>query len=105
MKVYIAHPFSADIAGNTERIRQIARAVVTEGHVPIAPQLYLPAFVDEVTERELALRLCEELVAACDAVWLFGTHITAGMEREIAAAYRRGIPVLCRLFQPGGGAA
>lgn len=94
MKVYIAHPFAADIAGNTERVRAICREVVAAGHVPIAPQLYLPAFLDEATERETALRLCEELVIACDALWLFGAEVTAGMQREIAAARRRGIPVV-----------
>ena len=97
MRVYIAHPFSGDIPGNAERVRQICRAVLAEGHIPIAPQLYLPAFIDEATERQLALCLCEHLVAWCDAVWIYGPWITAGMEREIAAAYRRGIPVMSRL--------
>lgn len=105
MKVYIAHPFSADVPGNTERVRQICRGVLAEGHVPIAPQLYLPAFVDEATERELALCLCEQLVAVCDAVWIFGAELTAGMQREIAAAYRRGIPVTSRLFRCARGSA
>ena len=105
MRVYIAHPFSADVAGNVERLRRICRSVVAEGHVPIAPQLFLPAFIDEATERELALRLCEELVAGCHAVWLHGAPITEGMEREIAAAFRRGIPVVCRLFRCSWGQA
>ena len=105
MRIYIAHPFSADVPGNIERVRQICRAVIAEGHLPIAPQLYLPAFIDEAAERELALRLCEQLVMWCDAVWIYGGAITAGMEREIAAAYRRGIPVVSRLFQRSRGAA
>jgi dienelactone hydrolase len=97
MRVYVAHPFSDDVTGNVERVRAICRAVVDEGHVPIAPHLYLPTFIDEATERELALRLCIELVACCEALWFCGTRITPGMEQEIAAAHARGIPVVNRL--------
>jgi hypothetical protein len=98
MRVYVAHPYSNDPAGNVERVRAICRAVVAEGHVPIAPHLFLPAFVDEATERDLALRLCLELVEGCDALWFYGTCISPGMEREISAAQVRGIPVVNRLF-------
>ena len=98
MRVYVAHPYSDDVAGNVERVRVICRAVVDEGHVPIAPHLFLPAFVDEAKERELALHLCTELVACCDALWFYGTRISPGMEREISAAQARGIPVVNRLF-------
>ena len=98
MRVYVAHPYSDDAAGNVARVRAICRAVVDEGHVPIAPHLFLPAFVDETTERDLALRLCIELVAGCDALWFYGTRISPGMEREISAAQALGIPVVNRLF-------
>ena len=99
MKVYIAHPFSSDIAGNTERVRRICREVVEAGHLPIAPQLYLPAFIDEATERVLALRLCEELLACCDMLWLFGAEISPGVAHEIAIAKRRGMPVVIGNYQ------
>jgi hypothetical protein len=98
MRIYVAHPYAADILGNVERVRIICRALVRQGHVPIAPHLYLPSFLDEDTERELALSLCTELVAACEALWFYGTRITPGMEREIAAAHARGIPVVNRLI-------
>ena len=98
MRVYVAHPYSDDPVDNVHRVRAICRAVVDEGHVPIAPHLFLPAFVDEATERDLALRLCIELVRGCDALWFYGTRISPGMEREISAAQVRGIPVVNRLF-------
>ena len=101
MRVYVAHPFAGDIAANVERVRAICRAIVAEGHLPIAPHLYLPAFVDEETDRELALKLCLELVACCDALWVYGTWISTGMEREISAAQARGIPVVNRLYDLG----
>ncbi len=97
MRVYVAHPYADDPVGNIERVRAICRAVVDEGHVPIAPHLFLLAFVDEATERELALRLCLELVAGCEALWFYGTRISPGMEREISAAQANGIPVVNRL--------
>jgi hypothetical protein len=99
MRVYVAHPYADDVAGNVERLRAICRAIVDEGHVPIAPPLYLPAFVDEKTERDLALRLCVELVGCCDVLWFYGTRISSGMEHEISSAQARGIPVVNRLFQ------
>ncbi len=100
MRVYIAHPFGGDVAGNVERVRTICKRVVEEGHLPIAPHLYLPAFMDEETRREQALGFCVELVGLCDALWFYGTSITPGMERELSAARERGIPIVNRLFPP-----
>ena len=100
MKVYIAHPYAGDVAANVERVRGICRTVVADGHLPIAPQLYLPAFIDEAINRELALRFCLELVGCCDALWLYGTRISTGMEREISTAQALGIPVVNRLYCP-----
>lgn len=97
-RIYVCHPYADDPIANTERVRAICRALVGEGHLPIAPHLYLPGFLDETSEREVALRLCVELVASCDALWFYGTRITPGMEREIAAAHERGLPVVNRLY-------
>jgi len=61
--------------------------------VPIAPQLFLPQFLQETVERELALRLCLRLVGLSDAVYAYGEP-TEGMRLEIAEAERLGIPVV-----------
>lgn len=97
-RIYVCHPFGDDPEVNAAKVRAICRAIVDEGHLPVAPQLYLPAFIDEKTERELALRLCVELIAFCEVLWFYGTRISAGMEQEISAAHHRGIPVVNRLF-------
>jgi len=97
-RIYVCHPFADDPKGNASKVRAICRALVDEGHLPIAPQLYLPVFIDEKTERELALRLCVELVGCCAALWFYGTAITSGMELEMSAAQERGIPVVNRLY-------
>jgi hypothetical protein len=92
MRVYIAHPWSDDPQGNAEDIKFICKGVVTNGALPIAPQLYLPHFLEEETQRELALKFCLELLADCDLVLAFGV-LTPGMKRELDFARARGIPI------------
>ncbi len=55
--------------------------------------LMLPQFVDEATERELALRIGEEMLSRCDEVWVCGDHISEGMRSEIRSAQQKGILV------------
>ena len=55
LRVYVCHPFGGDPEGNARKVRIICRALVEGGHLPIAPHLYLPAFVDERDERDLAI--------------------------------------------------
>jgi len=93
-RVYVCHPFSADPDDNACKVRSICRSLIEGGGLPIAPQIYLPLFVDERTERELALSLCLELVAVCDELWVYGP-VTNGMRREIRRAEALGIPVRC----------
>lgn len=92
-RVYVCHPYAGDVPANTVRVRSICRALVESGFVPVAPHLYLPAFLDEATERETALALCLELVGTCDEVRVYGGSITAGMMREIERAEALGLPV------------
>ena len=92
-RVYVCHPFSMNPACNAERVRTICCRLVDSGHLPIAPQVYLPQFMDEATERKHALRLCLELVGACDALFVYGACITDGMLQEIEHAQAHGIPI------------
>jgi len=92
-RIYVCHPFAGDPGENTRKVRVICRSLVESGDLPIAPHLYLPAFLDEKTERELALVLCLELIAVCDELRVYGGTVTAGMRREIDRAEALGIPV------------
>lgn len=92
-RIYVCHPFSDDPEGNAERVAEICKALTDSGFVPIAPQLYLPRFVDEATERDRALRLGIDLLDGCDELRVYGGRITEGMRGEIAHAEGRGIPV------------
>ena len=55
----------------------------------------LPAYIDEATERELAMNHALRLVAASDEILVFGAP-TEGMKQEIAEARLLGIPVVER---------
>ncbi|MFH0902398.1 MAG: hypothetical protein V2A73_17340, partial [Pseudomonadota bacterium] len=63
-RVYVCHPYGGDPEGNSLCVAGICRSLVEAGFMPIAPHLYLSAFIDERDERELALDLCLDLVAA-----------------------------------------
>jgi len=99
-RIYICHPYSADPVGNTDRIRAICQRVVDLGCNPIAPQLSLPQFLDEGTQREAALALCLDLVETCNELWSIhpgqrspGT-LSAGQALEVDKANGCGIPVI-----------
>jgi hypothetical protein len=91
--VFVSHSFAFDPAANGRRVTRICRTLTLAGHLPLAPQIYLPQFISEATERDLALRLCLRLVALADEVRVYGEP-SAGMIEEIAEAERLGIPVV-----------
>jgi hypothetical protein len=91
--IFICHPFRFDRGRNEKAVRALARRLALQGYLPLAPQIYLPQFLDEAIERDLALRCCLRLVAVADELWVYGEP-TEGMELEIAEARRVGIPVV-----------
>ncbi len=93
MVVYICHPYQADPDVNAQRVRGLCGRLVHEGYLPLASQLFLPQFLDEPTERDLALRCCLRMVALADELYVYGEP-TEGMKLEIAEANPLGIPVI-----------
>lgn len=91
--VFVCHPFAGDLAGNRRRVAEICSRLILQNILPISPQIYLPEFLDESTQRDLALRLCLELVELCDEVRVYGEP-TEGMRLEITEARRVGIPII-----------
>jgi hypothetical protein len=100
---YIAHPIGGNVELNLASIRNIIFRINTEKKfgdvVPFAP--YYADVVscdDNVPElRERGLQNDEAILSRkglVDELWLFGPHISAGMKREIMAAFRAGIPVV-----------
>ena len=90
---FVSYPFSRDRETNEGLVVRIARRLALEGYLPIAPQIYLPRFVREDSERELGLGLCLRLVSLADDLRVYGSP-TEGMLREIAEARRMGLPVV-----------
>ena len=85
--VYICSAYSGDVEGNTEKARRYSRFAVDTGKIPIAPHLLLPQFMEEESERELAMFMDIAILSKCRELWVFGKP-TAGMLNEIAYAER-----------------
>ena len=86
--VYICSPYSGDVEGNTEKAKQYSRYAVNQGAIPIAPHLLFPQFMEEETERDLAMFMDIAILSKCKELWVFGEP-TAGMQSEIAYAERK----------------
>lgn len=89
--VYICSPFSGDVDGNVAAARRYCRFAVSKGYIPIAPHLLFPQFLDDTVpkEHQLGLHFGNMLMRKCVEVWVFGEHISAGMEAEIERARQR----------------
>ena len=92
-RIFVCHFYSSDPIESQARVQQIARRIALEGHLPLAPQIYLPAFIDEKAERDLALHLGLQLVALCNELRFYGS-LSAGMRLEIEEARTLGIPIV-----------
>ena len=88
--IYVCSPYSGDIAGNVEKAKRYSRFVVDEGGIPITPHLYMPSFLKEESERDLAIFMDLELLTRCSEVWVFGEVLSAGMQIEIDRAQQKG---------------
>ena len=86
--VYICSPFAGDIEKNVVATRTYSRFAVEQGYIPIAPHLLFPQFLNDTDpkERELGLFFGNAIMSKCSEVWVFGSHISSGMEAEIKRA-------------------
>ena len=89
--VYICSPFAGDIEKNVNNARRYSRFAVDKGYIPIAPHLLFPQFLNDSDqkERELGLFFGNAIMSKCSEVWVFGSHISSGMEAEIKRAKRK----------------
>lgn len=72
--------------------RRYSRFAVEAGYIPIAPHLLFPQFLDDnkPKERELGLFFGNAVLSKCAEMWVFGEHISEGMEAEIKRATWKG---------------
>lgn len=90
--VYICSVYRGDVEENVCKARKYCRYAVDKGVIPIAPHLLLPQFMEEETERELAMFMDIAILSKCKELWVFGEP-TAGMQNEIAYAKRKQMTV------------
>ena len=90
--VYICSPYAGDVENNTAAARRYSRFAVEAGYIPIAPHLLFPQFLDDnkPKERELGLFFGNAILSKCAEMWVFGEHISEGMEAEIKRATWKG---------------
>lgn len=93
--VYICSSFSGDMEGNAVKARRYSRFAVDRGAIPIAPHLLLPQYMEEETERDLAIQSDLEILKRCDELWVFGAEerLSAGMEAELNTAKDLGMVI------------
>ena len=86
--VYICSPYAGDVEVNTENARRYCRFAVDKGYIPIAPHLLFTQFLndDSPKERQLGIFFGNVVMSKCSEVWVFGEHISNGMEAEIKRA-------------------
>ena len=87
--VYICSPYSGDVKGNTAKAIRYSRFAVDQGAIPLAPHLLLPLYMNEGTERELALFMDMVFLGRCEEVWVFGKSVSEGMQAEIDKAKKK----------------
>src|SRR5574344_1458967 len=66
--VYICSPYSGDPPGNTKKA------------IPLAPHILLPLYMDESTERQLAMFMDMVFLGHCEEMWVFGSEWSEGMQ-------------------------
>lgn len=89
--VYICSPYAGDIENNVKAAQGYSRFAVRKGYIPIAPHLLFPQFMNDADpkERKLALLFGNFLMSKCSEIWVFGEHISTGMEAEIKQARQK----------------
>ena len=94
MKVFICSPFAGDTVRNIIRAQGYCRKAVAEGHVPFAPHLYFPQFLEDENpeEREKGMAMGLSWLSHCDEMWVFGEP-SSGMQTEIAYAAEHQITI------------
>ena len=86
--VYICSPYAGEIEKNVKAAQEYSRFAVEKGYIPIAPHLLFPQFLNDANpkDRQIGLFFSNALMSKCSEVWVFGSHISAGMEAEINRA-------------------
>ena len=93
--IYIASPYKGDTVTNTMRAKRYCRFVAMEGKLPQCPHIFITLFLDDNDphERKKGLSLGLHMLKRCNELWVFGSYISEGMQKEIELATERNIPI------------
>lgn len=93
--VYICSPYAGNVETNVQKARRYCRFAVDKGYIPIAPHLLFTQFLndDSPKERQLGIFFGNVVMSKCSEVWVFGEHISNGMEAEIKRAKWKNYPL------------
>jgi len=93
--IFICSPFAGDMEGNTIRARRYCRFAMEQGHLPFAPHLLFPQFLDDTDpeERMQGINMGLSVLGYCSELWAFGPEPSPGMVVEMDWAGKLGIPI------------
>ena len=93
--IFICSPYAGDVELNTNRARRYCRFAHSRGHLPFAPHLLFPQFLDDndPEERQAGIKMGLSMLGFCNELWCFGREISPGMAAEIEWAEKLKIPV------------
>jgi hypothetical protein len=97
--VFIAHPMSGDLEGNTKKVVAICRQIHSRTTMPVFPSFTTRRYLGpDEADRALAEEHIREYFHSgfIHELWLFGETITKGMWREIALAKKHRVPVIAK---------
>ena len=93
MVVFVCSPYG----GKPRNVTRAFNYCIMEtelGNIPFAPHCFYPQFMDEKTDRYIAIEMGIEMLSRCDELHVWGDKITEGMAMEIEYATENGIPVV-----------
>lgn len=102
--VFVAHPMSGDIEGNTQKVIEICLRIHSSRVIPVFPSLVWRRYLgNSKRDKRLERSVNKEYFRRgfIDELWLYGDRITDGMKREIELAFRLGILVIPRTRETG----
>jgi hypothetical protein len=92
-RIYLCHPLASESRTALHSLRQACREIVSEGCIPVCPQILFSVLLHEGLDRELALLICTDLLRLCDEMRVYGRETTPEMQLEIKVASALSVPV------------
>lgn len=97
--IFVAHPMSGDIEGNTRKVIAICKSIHSEDVIPVFPSLLWRGYLgDSAEDRALAEMVNTPYFIRrfIDEMWLYGDRLSDGMKKEILLADKYHIPVFAK---------